>query len=305
MFYMAVSDEDWKSFMDSIDEEPEEVETGDESEDENEDLEDQDQEDDQDKSKKGDESDDDDSGEDDEEDDSEEDDDDKEDDDKDQYSPRLKQFIKSDGTYDLEKAEKSYIESGKQAVQLDKDLKEVRENYGELLGAIKAKPDVAKALFGEAGAKQLLENDRIPTGGSPSSGSGDQIDISSHPLLKHLEAQMNNASRKEYEDFVEAHPEAVTDPSKAEKIGDFLKLHGAMYRKDHNGEIPGMKDSLEAAFRYYGWDLETKKNEELATAAKKTAATRRSGGAKKSATKKEVTKGEEFFARKLGVTLKK
>lgn len=307
---MAVTDEEWKAFLDATEEDPEEVETDDEI------TEDEDPVDPKDDPKKQDPAK---SKEDEEEDpsDDEEDPDDKEEDDPEEddeedgkkkpaasdYSPRLKQFIKDDGTYDLEKAEKSYIESGKQAVKLDKDLKQIKEDYGSLLGAIKAKPEAAKLIFGEQGAKQLLEDDRIPTGGGQGSGSGSDSKQSDHPLLRHLEAQQQNASRREYEEFVEAHPEAVTDPEKARKIGVFLKQHGAIYREENNGEIPSMKESLEAAYRYYGWDLEIKKKEDVASAAKKAAATRTTGGAKKSKTKKETSMGEEFFARKLGVKL--
>lgn len=303
---MAVTDEEWKAFLDATEEDPEEVETDEELEDEDP-VDPKDDPKKQDPAKSEEEEDDDPS-------DPKEDpkkDDPKEDDDLDgkkkspasDYQPRLKQFVKDDGVYDLEKAEKSYIESGKQAVQLDKDLKQMREDYGELLGAIKGKPEVAKQLFGEKGAKQLLENDRIPTGGGQGGGLGSDASVSDHPLLKHLEAQQQNQSRKEYETFVEGHPEAVTDPEKARKIGIFLKQHGAIYRQENNGEIPSMKDSLEAAYRYYGWDLEIEKKEQVATAAKKAAATRTTSNTKKSATKKEVTKGEEFFAKKLGVKL--
>lgn len=308
MFYMAVSDEDWKKFMDSTELDPEEVETGIDPEDEPDDPdEEEDPKADPKKSKEDVEEDPDDPEEDpDKGDDPEE--DEEEDPKKDpkpsDYQPRLKQFIKDDGEYDLETAEKSYIESGKQAVKLDNDLKQITADYGELLGAIKAKPEVAEAIFGKEGAKQILANDRIPTGGDPSGAGKGSDPVASHPLLKHLEAQQANASRKEYNDFVETHPEAVTDPEKARKIGTFLKKHGEIYREENNGEIPSMKESLEEAYRYYGWDLEIKKKEDVASAAKKTAATRRTPSAKRAATKKETSQGEQFFANKLGVKLK-
>lgn len=304
MFYMAVSDEDWKNFLDSTELDPDEVET-----DPEEDLEDEPQDDPEDKPKADPKK----STEDEEEnpddpeegDDPEEDEEDPEEDPKpSDYQPRLKQFLKEDGTVDLENLEKSYIESGKQAVKLDNDLKQIRSDYGELLGAIKANPEVAEKLFGKEGAKSLIENNNIPTGGNPGGKGGGSDPVASHPLLRHLEAQQANASRREYEEFVEAHPEAVTDPEKARKIGTFLKKHGEIYREENNGEIPSMKESLEEAYRYYGWDLEIKKKEDVAVAAKKTAATRRTPSAKRAATKKEASMGEQFFANKLGVKLK-
>lgn len=295
---MAVPDEDWKHFLDSTKEEPEEVETDEEDEPE-----------DPKKAAKSDQDDPDEKDEDDpdEEDDSKQDDDSKKDDPSnkktgdDTYKPRLKQFLNDDGSLKAKEIEDAYVESGKRAVTLDKQVKDLTEqfegmrtDYGALLDAIKAKPDIAKALFGEEGAKKLANSQ--PASAQPAK----QTD----PLLQHLSAQMTRQSRTAYDEFVKAHPEAATDPEKARLIGEFLEIHGATYRKQHDGEIPSMKESLEAAYRYYGWDLEVEKKESVATAAKNAAATRSSGTAKRSATKKETTLSEEFFAKKLGVKLK-
>ena len=294
---MASTDEDWKKFLDATEEDDEEVETP--EEDETEELDD-DTEDDSAESEED-------------EDDSSDEDDDSDEEDKSKkdgknkkpaadYKPRLKQFLNDDGSSNLEKLETAYVESGKQAVKLDGQLKEattaaetLRKDYGALLDAIKAKPEIAEALFGKEGAKKLASST------TPSATDTGPTD----PLLQHVKAQMDNAAQREYDEFVGAHPEAVTDPEKARLIGDFMKLHGKVYREQHNGEIPSMKDSLEAAYRYYGWDLEIEKKESVASAAKKAAATRSSATGKRPATKKEISMGEEFFARKLGVKLRK
>jgi len=296
---MAKLDEDWKKFLDATQEEPEEVET-DDSEDEPDDpIEDEENE----------AIDDDES----EEEDADEDDDSEEEDDSkkakkgkkeksadDTYKPRLKQFLNDDGSLDAKKIEESYIQSGKQAVTLNKQVEELTESesklrtdYSALLEAIKAKPDIAKALFGADGAKKLVDSPALT-----------KKTEETNPLLKHLEAQMNNASNKAYEEFIKVHPEAVTDPEKARKIGSFMKIYGQTYREENNGEIASMKDALEAAYKYYGWDEKIKTKEDVAIAAKKAATTRSSGNAKKSATKKQAAMGEQFFAQKLGVKLK-
>lgn len=298
---MAQLDEDWKKFLDSTEEEPEEVETA-EAEDETEEIEGADEDD------ETAESDEDDEEETDEADESEEDDDTKkakkgkkEKSDSDTYKPRLKQFLNDDGSLNAKKIEEGYIESGKQAVKLNEQVTELtqtteklRTDYGALLDAIKAKPDIAKALFGEEGAKKLAS--------SPSLAAKKTEE--SNPLLKHIEAQMNNASTREYDEFVKAHPEAATDPEKARKIGSFMKLYGQNYRDEHNGEIPSMKEALEAAYKFHGWDLKVKSKEDVAIAAKKAAATRSSGNAKRSTAKKSTEYGEQYFAQKLGVKLK-
>jgi hypothetical protein len=296
---MANTDENWKKFLASTEEDDEEVETP------GEDETDSTEEDEADDSGQSDETADDTADEDEtpeEDDDSEKADGKKKKPAAKDYAPRLKQFLNDDGSLNVEKLETSYIESGKQAVKLDgevkaatKSIETLQKNYDGLLAAIKAKPDVAKALFGEDGAKKLADSEQQ----HPAS------EAAVNPLLKHLEAQMNNAAQKEYNEFIEAHPEAVTDPEKVRLIGDFMKLHGQVYRAQHDGEIPGMKDSLEAAYKYYGWAPEIKQKEDVATAAKKAAATRKSSTAKRPANRRETLMGEEFFARKLGVKLKK
>lgn len=305
---MAEQDDDWEKFLKATEEDDEEVETGNEPEDEPQGSDDDSDEQDPDKSKEDEDKDDpkegDDSDEDDDPDKGKGDDDadtnPKGDDPADDYKPRLKQFLNEDGSYNIKKAEDAYVESGKHAVELKNKFEELGGQYDQLLGAIKAKPKVAEELFGKEGAQKLANDSSIS---SKKDGGGDPE--MKHPLLQHLDAKMKNTSKREYNEFVELHPEAVTDPEKARKIGIFLKTHGATYREENDGEIPSMKESLEAAYRYYGWDLEIKNKEDVATAAKKAAATRRTpGGGKKKAKKNEVEKGEEFFARKLGVKLK-
>lgn len=297
---MAGQDEDWQAFLNATEEDDEEVETSTEEEDEPEvpagdkkkpaDK----SEEDEDEEPSGDEEDSE------EEDDPEEEDEDgKKKSDPKAYTPRLKQFFDKDGNLDPAKIEDAYIKSGKQAVDLNKKLEDMTGKYGELIEAIKGKPEVAEALFGKEGAKKL--GAATPKG----DGGGSEGDpLADHPLIQHLQATMTKDSRKEYDEFVDAHPEAVTDPEKVEKIGDFLKFYGSHYRATNDGAIPSMKESLEAAYRFHGWDLEGK-DEEVVTAAKKAAATRRTpGGGPKKASKSEVSKGEQFFASKLGVKLK-
>ncbi len=303
---MAVADEDWQKFIAATEEDPDEVET-EESEDEEIET---DEDDDKKKPKKSDKDDEDDpdpkkdpkkveSEEEDEEDDPEGD-----DDPKDPPKPRVKQFLNDKGEFDLKRAEKAYVESSKEAVRLNGELESTKEGYTKLLDALATNPKAAEALFGKDGAKKFLESRGKSGGAGGDAGAGSDA-LDNHPVIQHLQAKMDNDSRKEYDEFVGAHPEAVTDPEKRRLIGEFLKLHGQVYRAQHKGEIPNMKDALEAAYRYHGWELETtSKKEDVAIAAKKAAATRSSGNAKKGGKKNEVSQGEKFFAQKLGVSLK-
>lgn len=304
---MAVSDEDWQKFIKATEEDPDEVETDEEDE-----TEESEEDDPKTKPKKSEEDEDDPKptdptkkgkpAEEDEEDDPEGD----EEDPDDPPKSTVKQFLNDKGEFDLKTAEKAYIESSKEGVRLNGELEKATEGYTKLLDALAANPKAAEALFGKEGSKKFLESRGKSGGAGGDAGAGAGSDaLDSHPVIQHMQAKMDNDSRKEYDDFVSAHPEAVTDPEKRRLIGEFLKLHGQVYRAQHKGEIPNMKDALEAAYRYHGWELgTTSKKEDLAIAAKKAAATRSSGNAKKGAKSKEVTQGEQFFAQKLGVKLK-
>lgn len=297
---MSKEDDDWKAFMDSVDDPDEPVETDPIEDSEDEDSEENDDENTEDKSKKskkaakGGKAEDDEESD---EDDSEEE-DDAEDADKgkkpktDTYKPRLKQFLNDDGSLDPERIEKSYIENSKETVRINGELQETKEKYDRLVEAIKAKPDAAKILLGEEGAKNLAK-------GGTSEGQ-QQLD----PITAHVKAQLDNQSKREYKDFVDEHPESVTDPDKAQKIGRFLKIFGEEYREANNGELPSMKNGLEAAYRYYGWDLEISKKEEVANAGKKKAATKSTPNKKTPAPKQKKNELEGFFAKKLGVKVK-
>lgn len=301
---MADTDKDWETFMAATKEDPEEVETDDELEDENLEDDDADNDDNQNDSDKDEAKDSDKSKKTDskktneaEKDEDTDDDDDSDDDEStekktDTYKPRLKQFLNKDGSLSAERIEKSYIENSKETVRVSDELKQLKVNHDQLMAAIAAKPEIAEQLFGKEGAKKLQE-----TGGKPVNTKDRD------PFIVHLEAQANNLSRKHYQDFVDAHPEAAADPEKAQKIGTFLKTFGAVYREEHEGEIPTMQEGLEAAYRFYGWDLETKKKEDVAIAARDTAATRSTSQSKKPASKKKATDMEGFFAKKLGVKL--
>lgn len=293
---MADLDADWKKFLDATLEDDEEVETPVEDEPE---IDDADEEIEQDDDQEEDAEDDED------EEDSEEDDPKKSKTGKKKpvaFKPRLKQFINDDGTLKAQELETAYIESSKNGVKLSKDLKTATESltkvngdYSALLSAIKGKPEIAEALFGKEGAKQLA-NSNV----QPAKPDGETDD----PDLRDLKARRRNESQKQYDDFVEKHPEAVTDPERSRLIGEFLDTFGPVYRKNHGGETATMKEGLEQAYKFYGWETKDDKKDKIANAAKKKAATKTTPRARRPATKKEASMSEQFFAAKLGVKLK-
>ena len=312
---MADVDKDWDEFMATAAEDYADKDTEDEDLDDDVDDEDADEEDQEDKPKKSTkkaggkdadaEEDDDDSDEEDDDSEDDEDESDEEDDSDDDdsetsksnYKPRLKQFFNKDGKPDLKKLEDGYINSSKEAVRINDELKAERDarvesqnNFTNLAKAIKDNdPKLAAKIFDGDTLKEL---DKKPA------AAGDK-----DPFTRDYEAKLRKQSKAEYDQFIEQNPEAVTDPTKAEKIGSYLKFYGEWFKKENDGEIPSMKEALEATYRHYGWDIQNEKKEKLHTAKKKTAATRSSGSGKKTPKKSEVSKMESHFAKKLGVKL--
>lgn len=291
-------DQDWKAFLEATEEDDEDVET---SSLEDETLDDEDESEDEsskksatEKGKKGSDPKEDPDPEDEEEDDPEKskkkDEPKKTDPETEAYKPRLKQFLNDKGELDSKKLEDAYIANSKEAVRINEELTKAKDQVKQLLSAIGKDPEVAKKLLGEEGAKQVAADVK---------GS----DTPRDPIMADYEAKMKKQANAEYDEFIEAHPESVSDPEKAEKIGKYLKFYGPWYQAQNDGEIPGMKESLEAAYRHYGWDLEIDKKEEVAVAAKKHAATRSTPQSKKPAKKGGLSKAEMHFASKLGVKL--
>lgn len=208
------------------------------------------------------------------------------------YKPRLTQFLNDNGELDVKKVEDAYIASSKEGVRLNDELSKVQDQLKQVLSAIAKDPEAAKKILGEEGAARVAKD------GSTQPEAKD-------PILADYEAKMVKKSHQEYDEFIEGHPEAVSDPEKARKIGEFLKFYGPWYQQTNGGEIAGMKDSLEAAYRQFGWDLEVDKTEKVASAAKDKAATRSTPQGKKPSKTgaNNLTKQEEFFAKKLGVKL--
>lgn len=292
-------DKNWQDFLDATELDDDEVET---SSEEDENLEDEEADDKDDakkksapeKGKKGDDAEEEESDED--EDDPDKDEKKAEDDlkkdekkpDPEAYQPRLKQFLNDKGELDPKKMEEAYIESSKEGVKLKGQVDNLTGQVKELLAAINKDPETAKKLLGEEAAKKLAD---------------DQPAAPLDPVQAHFVAKLNKEHKEQYNEFVEQHPESVSDPDKAEKISKFFKFYGPWYKETNDGEIATMKDSLEAAYRHYGWDVEIKKKEDVASAAKKNAATRSTAHSKKPSSKSGFSKEEMKFASKLGVKL--
>ena len=204
----------------------------------------------------------------------------------DEYKPRLTQYLDSEGKTDLKKLEDAYINSSKEAVNLNNRLKELEGQNKQILDAIARDPEIAKKLLGEQGAEDLKQS-RQPD------------NTPKDPYTRHIQSQITRKQKEQYDEFVEHHPEAVSDPDRAEKISWYLSTFGPAHL-ERTGEIAEMKDMLTAAYRHFGWDLADEKAEKLAAATKSAASTTPTPKAKKPAPKQQFTKEQVEMARKLG-----
>jgi hypothetical protein len=228
----------------------------------------------------------------------------------DEYKPRLTQFFDKDGKLSTEKIEKGYIETSKEAVRLAQELKEQKEGNREILAKIANDPELAKRFFTPDEIQQIEK-----AGGVPDPKAAQDAD----PIRSHFEAQLLKTQREEYDSFVEANPSAI-DPARAQTISEFIPLYRDMYRKDNNGMLPSMKDTLTAVYRLKGWELaedvaskneveeRARKAQEEAEALKQAsrkdaAATQTPARSKKAPAQPQFSKEAIAMANKLGYTV--
>ena len=203
----------------------------------------------------------------------------------DEYKPRLTQYLDSEGKPDLKKLEDAYINSSKEAVNLNNRLKDLEGQNKQILDAIARDPEIAKKLLGEQGAEDLKKS-RDP-------------EPPKDPYARHIQSQITRKQKEQYDEFVEQNPEAVSDPDRAEKISWYLSTFGPAHL-ERTGEIAEMKEMLVAAYRHFGWDLADEQADKLANAAKTAASTTPTPKASKPAPKQQFTKEQVEMARKLG-----
>lgn len=228
----------------------------------------------------------------------------------DEYKPRLTQFFDKDGKLSVEKIEKGYIETSKEAVRLANELKDQKEGNREILAKIANDPELAKRFFTPTEIEQIEK-----AGGVPDPKAAQDAD----PVRSHFEAQLLKTQREEYDSFVEANPSAI-NPERAQTISDFIPVYRDMYRKENNGMLPSMKETLTAVYRLKGWELaeeveaknqvqeEARKAREEADALKAAsrkdaAATQTPSRSKKAPAQPQFSKEAISIANKLGYTV--
>ena len=79
------------------------------------------------------------------------------------------------------------------------------------------------------------------------------------PAILKARQDLEDGMTKDYNDFVESHPELESDPTISEAVNEVLEEYGAMSKK--TGKVMSMKDALNRAWSYLGYNAtDTKEN---------------------------------------------
>lgn len=127
---------------------------------------------------------------------------------------------------------------------------------------------------------------------------GEAESVTVDPALLKARQDMEATMEKEYNAFVDLHPELESDPQLADEVFALVEEFGATSRKQ--GKIMSMKDALTKAWTFLGKD---DAEEKVVIKAKEVAAKPKTGSTAKKTTKKsEFTEEQVRIAKKWGLT---
>lgn len=183
----------------------------------------------------------------------------------------------------IKNLEESYRKSSQEGKLNHQKAKENQERIDRITSVIAKNPEIAKVI---ADASDDTE-----------------ISLTVDPALLHARQDMENKMEKDYNSFVDSHPELETDPELQEKVLDEVKIFGDAARK--KGKILGMDEALRKAWISLGLDKEDSK-EKIVTKAKETASKpKTNNGNKKSSGKTPTLSPEQIKAgKRMGLTEK-
>lgn len=205
-----------------------------------------------------------------------------EDEDESEFEKRFTQF--KGETYEeyTPNLEKAYGELLGKVTRLEQSAKNDAQNMDAIRSAIKNDPDFAKKL------DDMLD--------------GKSQDVTADSATLYARQQLESQMEKEYNEFVESHPELESDPTIQEKVLKTLGDFGNQSKKE--GKIMSMGDALRKAWAYHGYS-DTK--EKVLAKAKESASKSKNGNkAKKTtttSTKAKHSPEQLAYAKKWGVEL--
>lgn len=202
----------------------------------------------------------------------------------------------SDEAY-LSNLEKGYLNTSKEAVRLNSELEDSQAKIDAITRAAAADPELASKLSsvlqGQGGAQGA--------GGSGSDRDSSADADADNPFVRNLQAEWQEKSEKEIDDFIEANPEVVTDPKIKGDVQYWMKQFSNAHF-NRTGRLMSGGEAMAAAYKHLGLDNKLEK-QNLADGAKKNAApARQRNKAKKSSggQKPRFTDAQIAMAKSMG-----
>lgn len=187
--------------------------------------------------------------------------DESDDEDSEDFKKRFTQIKGDSPTEYLKNLETTYAEHSKEAVKLNRQNKELQKVVDRINQLVAANPELAKAFKGdEVKQEEVAAKD---------------------PAVAWAEAEMQRTWQKDYDEFVEQHPEIESDPALADELNEQLSVVRDVIQKKE-GRLVGMGEGLRKAWKLLDKD---DTQEKVRMAAKENASKGKSASGKKSDSK--------------------
>lgn len=230
-------------------------------------------------------------------DDEEEDEDDAESGDKKKSSKSDRKFSQftgdgSDKAY-ISNLEEGYKNSSAEAIRIKGELENATGRLDTFMRVVANNPELATAFNKALGDKGGAGGSGSGSGGSDDDGNS-QDDGLDNPFIRNLQAEWQEKSEKEIQEFIDANPEVVTDPKISADVKHWMKVFSNDYH-ERTGKLMSGGDAMAQAFKHLG--LEDKREKQnLANGAKKNLTPPRSRGnkAKKSGGQKPAFTADQI-----------
>lgn len=162
--------------------------------------------------------------------------------------------------------ETAYKNSSAEAVRLKQQNKEIQIQLDNIAALVANNPDLA----------EQIKDGKVPN-------------IKTDPALLKARQDMEDQNKKEYGDWVDAHPDLESDPELQKQVFDEIQDFAEVASK--KGRVLGMKEALTMAWTSLGLQVDSKE-ERVRMKAKDSAARGKSAGTGKSVKKDKTTFSE-------------
>lgn len=211
------------------------------------------------------------------------------------------QFDKSFSQFDVDGTDEGYVKRLERAYQKSSEeaIRLNHENQNLKNGQPVQQPQAGQNDQGQQQqqGQQGQQGQQDPNAAPPQQGED--------PVIVHMRTQMNQQADQDLAEFRKEHPEIDTDPEVRDNVNKYIKFY-SQYTFNNEGRLPGMRESLDAAYKHFDYD--DNKDEKVANQTKQNASNANSGskpkksaGSKKDST--EPTEDEKYYAQKMGLSV--